>query len=132
MKLLALISFIFVAGTATAQEKIPDGVELCRIKAADNAGAQAICYTNWEKSLLLFLRYSKFAGVMDEDGNQTMPSFKDIFAINPFKLNRRRLLNNCSAKQLYNGNMFNGLLDYKEIWACIVKTDSVAARWDTI
>lgn len=132
MKFFATISLIFATGIAHAQERAPEGVEFCREKAAKSILAGTICYENWERSLLLYLRYSEFAGVIDEDGNLTIPSFSDIFVINPFKLNRRRLLDNCTTTQVFNGNIFSGNLDYKEIWACIVKTDPVAARWDTI
>lgn len=131
MKYLALL-FLFAAGSATAQERIPEGVELCREEEGDDFTARYICYENWEKSLHFFLRYSKFSGAMDEDGEYVMPNLKELFLANPFKPNRRRLLDNCSAGQLYNGNMFSGSMDYREIWACIVKNDPVAARWDTI
>lgn len=107
------------------------GSQLCREEVGSDPMAQQNCLRNFQKSTYLVRRYLIHAKVLDAQGEPTRRSFFDLFE-NPFAISPRRVTDICMAGQVYNGNLFSGMMDFREVWDCISDIDPVAAGWDTI
>lgn len=131
MKYLLLILALIVPAVASADGLSDMGDQFCRAEVGNDPTARQHCLRDWQRSTYLVRRYYIHAGLMDTKGDQTPFSFADMFE-NPFVLSPRRVINNCSAGQVWNGNLFSGVMDFRTIWSCIADIDPEAAAWDTI
>ncbi len=131
MKNLLLILALLFPALASAEGHTVLGERICRDEVGSDPMARQHCLRDFQKSAYLVHRYYTHAGVLDEAGDPTGLSFSHIFR-NPFVLSPRRVIDQCMAGQLYNGNMFSGMMDLREVWDCIAEIDPEAALWDMI
>lgn len=125
---LCLVPFV-----GHAQERATQGINVCREENPADLEARNSCYNDWRRAAILVRRYHETyvqSGETFFDG--FIEGMKMSVLINPYKLNRRRLFGNCSAGQLFNGNMWNDTMDFRSVWSCIAEHDTEAAKWDMI
>ncbi len=131
MKNLLLILILLFPALASAEDSWEMGARICREEVGEDLMARQRCLRDFQKSAYLVRRYIIHAGIRDDNFDEIPLTFSTAFQ-NPFRLSPRRVFRKCSAGQLYNGNLFSGLMDFRTIWKCISDIDPEAAGWDTI
>ncbi len=131
MKKLALILTLLFPALVSAEDPWEMATDICREEVGEDLMARQHCLRDFQKVSYLVRRYYEHAGVFNEAGVRPDFSFSDMFQ-NPFVLSPRRVIEKCSVSQLFNGNLFSGIMDLRTVWECISDIDPEAARWDTI
>ncbi|MCF6303826.1 MAG: hypothetical protein L3J33_00440 [Rhodobacteraceae bacterium] len=131
MKYLLILLFLLPPALASAATHSDAGQRICRAEVGPDRMAQQQCLREFQKTSYLVRRYLVHAKVFDNQNERVSRSFFEIFE-NPFVISARRVSEICLTGQVFNGNLFSGFMDFREVWECISDLDPEAASWDTI
>ncbi len=131
MKYLLILLFLLSPALASAGEHSDAGQRICRAEVGPDPMAQQQCLREFQKASYLVRRYMIHAEVFNAQDERVSRSFFEMFE-NPFVISPRRVSEICMTGQMFNGNLFSGFMDFREVWDCISDIDPEAASWDTI